>query len=69
MAPEVGLERKKAFEPEVKLSDFTSENKLIREKYGGRIPVGFLYPVYPVLYPVSDQNYPELRLKRAESGG
>jgi hypothetical protein len=36
-APEVGLERKKAFEPEERICDFTSENKLISEKSGGRI--------------------------------
>jgi hypothetical protein len=29
MAPEVGLERKEAFEPEENLYDITSENKLI----------------------------------------
>jgi hypothetical protein len=29
MAPEVGLERKEAFEREENLYDFTSENKLI----------------------------------------
>jgi hypothetical protein len=29
MAPEVGLERKEEFEPEVRIRVFTSENKLI----------------------------------------
>jgi excisionase family DNA binding protein len=36
----------------VKLSAFTSVNKLIGEKSGGRIPRGFYYLLYPVLYPV-----------------